>query len=400
MQHIRDDDNSDNGERTLESVTTGGLSGLVNIGNTCYMNSALQCLSATDMLTAYFISNVDDGAEYKKDLEKNIRTGLTEIFKKNNQFPNEKMVETIVKHKFKNSITYCYRNLLTIMWGENCKVKPKTFKEQLGKKSIFAGWHQHDSQECFSYILDRIHEETKSDVTTEIKNLSKGMKLYKDNIEKNIEQVPNNKYDTILKGLDFWQKFVSKNHSVIIDIFTGIFHFRYECLNCNTVVPSFDAFNIIPLHINSDSLESCLDEYFNDSILDNDNKFFCSNCKAKHDAKQTAFLWHSPPRLVIQMKRFVGMHKNQRHVSFPLENLQIYKYSSDYNKLNFKYELYGVINHSGSLNCGHYTAFTKNPVNGEWYLFDDDSVMHIDKSIVEKTIVTNKAYVLLYKRVQ
>jgi ubiquitin C-terminal hydrolase len=59
----------------------------------------------------------------------------------------------------------------------------------------------------------------------------------------------------------------------------------------------------------------------------------------------------------------------------------------------YKYELYGVCNHSGSTMGGHYTAYVKN-ANGKWYHFNDTSVTEVS----ETSIVTPKAYVLFYRK--
>lgn len=58
------------------------------------------------------------------------------------------------------------------------------------------------------------------------------------------------------------------------------------------------------------------------------------------------------------------------------------------------YDLYAVTNHFGSLHGGHYTAYAKNHVDGEWYLFDDGSA----RKVGEDEIVTAAAYVLFYER--
>jgi ubiquitin carboxyl-terminal hydrolase 4/11/15 len=39
-----------------------------------------------------------------------------------------------------------------------------------------------------------------------------------------------------------------------------------------------------------------------------------------------------------------------------------------------KYDLVSVINHYGSMNFGHYTAFAKNSNNNTWYYYDDTNV--------------------------
>ena len=47
------------------------------------------------------------------------------------------------------------------------------------------------------------------------------------------------------------------------------------------------------------------------------------------------------------------------------------KHSSMRNPL---YDLVGIVNHSGDIDYGHYTAECRNPANKKWYTFNDSSV--------------------------
>ena len=58
------------------------------------------------------------------------------------------------------------------------------------------------------------------------------------------------------------------------------------------------------------------------------------------------------------------------------------------------YDLYGIVNHSGSVGFGHYHAYAQNPRSKKWYEFNDSSVHEISAD----ELVTSQAYVLFYKR--
>ena len=58
------------------------------------------------------------------------------------------------------------------------------------------------------------------------------------------------------------------------------------------------------------------------------------------------------------------------------------------------YDLYGVVNHYGSLGGGHYTAFCQNFINKKWYEFNDSRVSEIRRG----DIVTGDSYVLFLRR--
>lgn len=83
-------------------------------------------------------------------------------------------------------------------------------------------------------------------------------------------------------------------------------------------------------------------------------------------------------------------------VDFPTNGLDIAPYiKMDYKAAGVQpvYDLYGVSNHFGSLNGGHYTAYGKN-IDGKWYNFNDSSV----SSSNENSVVTDAAYLLFYRR--
>ena len=159
-------------EELRKKFDTGGLSGLVNMGNTCYMNAALQCLSATIEFVEYFRGTGHGNGEYKKDLKQGTTRILFEERKKRKRETPDKITDDItddilleIRARFRKSLTYRLRNLLVVMWGINCRVQPKTFKNGLEKlqREDFRGFSQEDSPLCLLLILDQIHEETKTD---------------------------------------------------------------------------------------------------------------------------------------------------------------------------------------------------------------------------------------------
>ena len=117
---------------TLLSTGTGGRCGLTNLGNTCYMNSALQCLSNTAPLRAKFLGNV----------------AAREVNRTN-------------KMGYKGESVDAFSSLLRLLWsGKHSTVAPRGFKAALDRwTSSFRGWHQHDSQELLSFVLDALHED-------------------------------------------------------------------------------------------------------------------------------------------------------------------------------------------------------------------------------------------------
>lgn len=61
---------------------------------------------------------------------------------------------------------------------------------------------------------------------------------------------------------------------------------------------------------------------------------------------------------------------------------------------DYLYDLYAVCNHHGNMHGGHYTAYCKNSIDGQWYCFDDSEVQPVaDEDVCQQT-----AYILFYQR--
>ena len=147
---------------------------------------------------------------------------------------------------------------------------------------------------------------------------------------------------------------------------------------------------------NEISLEETFESFGEEELLDENNEWYCENCKKKQRAKKKLEIYHTPKILIIQIKRFSHINKINTKVDFPLKDLDLSKYilSNDITK-SIKYDLFAVANHYGSLTYGHYTAFCKNSINEKWYEFNDSCVYEITDL---SKIVSSNAYVLFYKQ--
>lgn len=404
-------------------INQPGVSGLVNIGNTCYMNATLQNLLSTDILAVYLIG-VNGNAAYKNDLE----IGCINQLIKEHKCERKDITKKQSREKFENSFTYALRNLFLIMWSENCSVRPETFKSTLDKcTNMFHGHAQQDADEFLTYVLDKVHEETKSDVSFEV-DLSEEEYSYIPIYENYINTINNEsiskdeKRECLIKYMNYRKnklridaiityifekkKFLKNNHSVIMDIFHGSYLSQKKCSICENIKFNFEPFSILQLQILKShskrpftSLEECLDDYFTYDQMNGREVCFCEYCDKKCEAISKTDLWVSPQRLIIQLKRFTSSsQKIDTTIDFPIENLNLTKYVSQYSPEEYVYDLYGVIFHSGSFKFGHYVGFTKNPANGVWYLYNDSSVVELDDHTLKKQFNNSGPYILLYKK--
>ncbi|CAN8252528.1 unnamed protein product [Cochlearia groenlandica] len=146
------------------------------------------------------------------------------------------------------------------------------------------------------------------------------------------------------------------------------------------------------------SLYKCLEAFLTEEPLGPDDMWYCPSCKEHRQAIKKLDLWRLPEILVIHLKRFsysrFMKNKLEAYVDFPLDDLDLSTYISYKNgQTTYRYMLYAISNHYGSMGGGHYTAYVHHG-GDRWYDFDDSNV----NPISQEKIKTSAAYVLFYKR--
>lgn len=183
-----------------------GKVGFSNIGNTCYMNSALQVAMHTDLLKLFFLKY-----DYASEINEN------------NVFGTKGALLREIGDLFK---TYYHT--------KSSKITPYRFKSLVAKfNSTFEGYSQHDSQEFWSYLLDSIHEDTNRIIT----------KPYVENLSAKPTD------DDLEIGRKSWINHLKRNYSIVTENFTGQFKSTVECPQCSLTSITFDPYNLISLSI-------------------------------------------------------------------------------------------------------------------------------------------------------
>lgn len=328
-----------------------GLSGLANIGNTCYINSCIQVLIHLDILNKYIDSN-------NKNLNNNIDANI--------------VIE--------------YKQLKDLLFKSNCIISPNRFVEYIHKISkkkgldIFIDFSQQDVSEFFNFLIECFHNS------------------YKSCVDININGTTENKTDELAVIVYNEMKNIYKNdYSKIVSIFNGMSVSMIKSLD-NTVLSirseCFTALNIPIFNNNSTSITNCLDEYTKNELMENDNAWFNEKTNSYQNVYKSILFWNLPDILIITLKRFNNKNNKLKSViTFPIDNLNLSKYIIGYNPNSYNYNLISVINHSGNCNGGHYYSYIKN-FNNNWYEYNDTIVKPINIS----DIITNKAYCLIYKK--
>lgn len=126
------------------------------------------------------------------------------------------------------------------------------------------------------------------------------------------------------------------------------------------------------------TLLDCFGAFTQSEDLDEHNPWFCPQCQRNQLAKKTMTVWQYPDTLIIQLKRFVFHQlsgtKVDSVVQFPIDNLDLNQYISGPKTKFLQYNLYSCVCHFGGANSGHYTAYAKHPVSGQWYYYNDETV--------------------------
>jgi len=337
-------------DKQLRCLLEYGQTGLVNIGNTCFFNTALQCINAVKYFVGYFLSN-----QYEEDAN---------LKKKEIEF---------VEH---------YSNFLKTFWSENCIVKPEKLKDIMGKfYDPYAGFRQNDSAECYCKILELLHEGLSYKV--EIIPVENGK--------------PQNLMDRVnMMAIESWRKRYKDDFSIPLKVFYGQYWSRVKCLECGNISHNFDPFGIINLPVSekTNTLEDCINYYVLSENMEEDNKIICEKCKKKCNGKKKTSIWKMPPVLTISFNRFNDYgQKINKHIEFPIERVNfgdLVEKNSDRKAL---YDLVAIANHSGGLQGGHYWAYAKG-TNGKWYEYNDTSVEEIGMDV----LVSSTAYYVVYVR--
>ncbi|XP_043192568.1 ubiquitin carboxyl-terminal hydrolase 8-like [Amphibalanus amphitrite] len=107
--------------------------------------------------------------------------------------------------------------------------------------------------------------------------------------------------------------------------------------------------------------------------------------------------------LIIHIQRFFNdgaWKKNQSSVLFPLKNLDMSPHlaTKDAHQQHHRYHLYGVVNHFGSMDSGHYTAFCRAPNTDRWHKYDDHQVHELSGGSVRSSAGYLLFYSAIYQR--
>lgn len=195
--------------RKEQVPTQKGATGLNNLGNTCFMNAAVQCVSNTWPLTQYFI-----GGLHLFELNRSNPLGM------------------------KGHIAQRYGELVKDLWSGTSKtIAPLKLRWTIGKYAPrFNGFQQHDSQELLSFLLDGLHED-----------------LNRVHVKPYVELKDSDGREDEVVAEEAWENHLRRNQSIIVDLFHGQLKSQVRCKECGHLSVRFDPFNYLSLPLPMDS---------------------------------------------------------------------------------------------------------------------------------------------------
>lgn len=338
--------------------------GLANLGNTCFLNSVLQCLRLTPPMCSLFLTdrNIRKDSK-KKELLEAFQTLLKDIWK---DHPNIGARPTMTPRGFYNSFLHVIR--------EN-------------EDSWYTPGQQCCAGETIQYILESLHDA-----------------MYK-RVKMEISGSPDSPEEAShIKALASWAMFFGKEYSPIVEQFYGQTQKSVRCETCHNVSETYEPWIVKELPIPGadvvggpvpDMLQ-CLQSAFASETLDD---YQCDNCHARRKACKTERISRLPPITILHLKRFTN---NRQKVSGKVVwDLDSFRFDSVMafrrdpfrdTRVETEYETYAVIEHHGSFNGGHYTMFGKQ--ENAWNEYDDASVTEATPD----RVVSHNSYILFLMR--
>ena len=336
-----------------------GATGLENLGNTCFMNVVLQVLAHMLDLVTYLVSEF-----FRDDLNKRSPSGGD-------------LAEEVAQ-------------VVAAVWSGKFRfVSPHRLRAALSERRLdFGGMQPHDAHEFIILLLEWLHDDL---------NVAPGG-------AGGLVASPSSTAGGLPdhEAADrAWRQFRRANDSIIVRLFHGLQKSSVLCAACGFESATFETFSVLSLPLPAgaggslDSLYHCLEQYIRGDLI---KGWSCTQCHRRREVYKKLDLWRLPLTIIFHLKRFsfTGglVRKVNGHVSFPLRDLDLSQLviGPHPHSHGLVYDLCGVVEHHGSQQSGHYTAFCFNQPVARWFFMNDKTVEETSTAIVKKA----NAYMLCY----
>ncbi|XP_067613180.1 ubiquitin carboxyl-terminal hydrolase nonstop [Eurosta solidaginis] len=364
--------------RHVRANETIGLRGLINLGSTCFMNCIVQALIHTPLLSDYFLSE-----RHECNAKSSLKCLVCEVSRLFQEF-----------YSGSRSPLSLHR-LLHLIWNH---------------AKHLAGYEQQDAHEFFIATLDVLHRHCIK-AKTECESANKQNNATSSGGGSgsagsgggasggSSSQHANN-------NANLYNNCPTQCNCIIDQIFTGMLQSDVVCQACKGVSTTIDPFWDISLDLGETAhggatpktLIDCLERYTRAEHLGESGKIKCSTCKSYQESTKQFSLRTLPSVASFHLKRFEHStlidKKISTFISFPVE-FDMTPFMSEKNNAygDFRYSLYAVVNHVGTIDTGHYIAYVRHHKD-TWVKCDD----HIITTATLKQVLDSEGYLLFYHK--
>ena len=396
------------------------VKGIYNNGNDCYINATLQCLSVSPFIIDFINTNKIIDKEIINTIIKynlgandantiNIEAEKLIKLKEELSISDEELkhLEYITKNSYLLYLYLSFKNMITNLNDatDNKILSNKKFMnmnyviaKHFNYEYLFNG-EENDPHEFMAYLLDKLHDAkkkskkiSKNSHFNELDNLDEYSKLYYDNYKLTYE----NNYSLFVKNFYYY-------------VLTAI-----QCNKCKTISNAVSPSDILCLSIPDDffkkpiinddlTIYHCLNDMFKVESI----QYKCEKCNNYEDNIMEKKILTKSKTLVLKIKRYYTLGnrivKNNKNIKYPSILTMNPYIIGGIEDTGLNYELYGIINHVGGLNSGHYYSFIKkynesnNKFYKQWYCCNDSQVTEITN---EEALTSENAYILFYNLIE
>lgn len=313
------------------------MTSLANLGNTCYLNSAIQALRHAAPFTAYFGTEAWRVHEHADRNDAALATETAALVK--DLCDNSKRI--LIPRAFVAAFVAAARNDEIRLGG------------------------QADAAEAIQILLDALHVQQARVVNMTVKGLRKEPE-----------------YVEYIKSLNAWASFFQKEYSPLVETFYGQTQTRVVCGTCTAVSTRYEPWSILKLPIPgaetagapAPTLQSCFREQFAKEVLDD---YACDKCHSRGHSDIYHAISRMPAHLIVSLKRFTNsgakVHARIPYDPDKVDLAELLAWPSIQGLRTAHYRVYATIEHLGSSRAGHYYMRARQP-DDSWLVYDDGRV--------------------------
>ncbi|XP_012279447.1 ubiquitin carboxyl-terminal hydrolase 35 [Orussus abietinus] len=407
-------------ESQINRRDNSGKVGLVNLGNTCYMNSILQALVMTkqfchEVLTYKYSHKFNDQSLFRKlqDL-----FALLQYSKRVSLSPNDILLASrpvyFMPGEQQDSseflchlldVLYEQEKSITAQCGNgNAATSTKTKEEEQAMDANESMGESGGMIKRWTTEEDLTGDTILQRKTQSLADFTQGEDLGQ------TQQLSDSHSDSTDSGIQsVGGEEVSTQTFLVHRVFGGESKITYQCAQCDNSSHNTDRFRDLQLCFPEEipetqevSVQDLINYYLTPEKLTGENQYHCDKCMKLCDAQRIIKVLRAPSHLILTLKHFhydseSRLRAKLRHKIMYNETIQL-PVSTLSNSVTETYQLYAAVVHAGySMDYGHYFTYSRDSKQN-WYKFSDSYVTQTTLEDLKRLEPPDTPYVLFYER--